>query len=106
MYCAASMLPCGRYYYDPEGGYVGNPWVKFSYQYAYLYMAWIIHHLDVLEHYSFQYANTYLLRSSNLYSLSYGRTCKSAFIHMNTMKSARLASASVYKNLHEAWKRK
>jgi hypothetical protein len=106
MYCAASMLPCGRYYYDPEGGYVGNPWVKFSYQYAYLYMAWIIHHLDVLEHYSFQYANTYLLRSSNLYSLSYGRIRKSAFTHMNTVKSARLASASVYKNLHEAWKRK
>jgi ABC-type lipoprotein release transport system permease subunit len=25
MYCAASMLPCGRYYYEPEGGYVGNP---------------------------------------------------------------------------------
>jgi len=33
------MLPCGRYYYAPEGGYVGNPSVKFSYQYAYLYMA-------------------------------------------------------------------
>jgi hypothetical protein len=27
MYCTASMLPCGRYYYAPEGGYVGNPWV-------------------------------------------------------------------------------
>jgi hypothetical protein len=25
LYCTASMLPCGRYYYDPEGGYVGNP---------------------------------------------------------------------------------
>lgn len=25
LYCAASMLPCGRYYYEPEGGYVGNP---------------------------------------------------------------------------------
>lgn len=25
IYCASSMLPCGRYYYDPEGGYVGNP---------------------------------------------------------------------------------
>jgi hypothetical protein len=25
MYCMARMLPCGRYYYDPEGGYVGNP---------------------------------------------------------------------------------
>jgi len=25
MYCTASILPCGRYYYEPEGGYVGNP---------------------------------------------------------------------------------
>jgi hypothetical protein len=25
MYCTVSMLPCGRYYYAPEGGYVGNP---------------------------------------------------------------------------------
>ena len=25
LYCANSMLPCGRYYYEPEGGYVGNP---------------------------------------------------------------------------------
>jgi quinol-cytochrome oxidoreductase complex cytochrome b subunit len=33
IYCAVSILPCGRYYYEPEGGYVGNPWVKFSYQY-------------------------------------------------------------------------
>jgi hypothetical protein len=25
MFCASSILPCGRYYYEPEGGYVGNP---------------------------------------------------------------------------------
>jgi hypothetical protein len=25
VFCANSMLPCGRYYYEPEGGYVGNP---------------------------------------------------------------------------------
>jgi hypothetical protein len=25
LFCTASMLPCGRYYYEPEGGYVGNP---------------------------------------------------------------------------------
>jgi hypothetical protein len=25
LFTASSMLPCGRYYYDPEGGYVGNP---------------------------------------------------------------------------------
>ena len=37
LFCAASMLPCGRYYYEPEGGYVGNPWVKFSFQYILLY---------------------------------------------------------------------
>ena len=24
LYCVTSMLPCGRYYYEPEGGYVGN----------------------------------------------------------------------------------
>lgn len=25
LYASNSMLPCGRYYYEPEGGYVGNP---------------------------------------------------------------------------------
>jgi len=25
LYCINSMLPVGRYYYEPEGGYVGNP---------------------------------------------------------------------------------
>jgi len=25
VYCVSSVLPCGRYYYEPEGGYVGNP---------------------------------------------------------------------------------
>ena len=64
MYCTASMLPCGRYYYAPEGGYVGNPWVKFSYQYAYLYLAWVIHHLDLVEQYGFQYVNHILIKNS------------------------------------------
>jgi hypothetical protein len=58
LYCAASMLPCGRYYYEPEGGYVGNPWVKFSYQYGYVYLMWIIHHLDALDHYIFNFTQT------------------------------------------------
>jgi hypothetical protein len=59
MYCAASMLPCGRYYYEPEGGYVGNPWIKFSYQFAYMYLGWIIHHLDILDHHIFQFSQTF-----------------------------------------------
>jgi hypothetical protein len=60
MYCVSSMLPCGRYYYEPEGGYVGNPWVKFSYQYMYLYLGWFLHHLDLIEHYSFQFVQTFV----------------------------------------------
>ena len=100
MYCAASMLPCGRYYYDPEGGYVGNPWVKFSYQYAYLYMAWIIHHLDVLEHHAFQYAGTYKLRASSLYSRSYWRMYhQSRSQYSGSAKSAKLVSSTAYKDL-------
>ena len=51
LYAACSMLPCGRYYYEPEGGYVGNPWVKFSYQFGYLYLGWFIHHLDIIDNY-------------------------------------------------------
>jgi hypothetical protein len=68
MYCTQSMLPCGRYYYAPEVGYVGNPWVKFSFQYMYLYLAWIIHHLDLVEHYGVQYAQTFAKRTSFLYN--------------------------------------
>jgi hypothetical protein len=68
MYTMNSMLPCGRYYYDPEGGYVGNPWVKFSYQYAYLYMAWFVHHLDLIEYHSFQFSKSYIQRSFSLFS--------------------------------------
>ena len=70
MYCTASMLPCGRYYYAPEGGYVGNPWVKFSYQYAYLYMAWFIHHLDLIEHHGFQYTQYLIRRQDNTQKMS------------------------------------
>lgn len=50
MFTTASMLPCGRYYYEPEGGYVGNPWTKFSYQYIYLYLGWILHHLELIDY--------------------------------------------------------
>ena len=67
MYCTASMLPCGRYYYEPEGGYVGNPWVKFSYQFIYVYLAWIVHHLDLLDHYIYQFSSSYM-RKSKTYS--------------------------------------
>jgi hypothetical protein len=65
LYCSASMLPCGRYYYEPEGGYVGNPWVKFSVQFLYLYMGWIVHHLDLIDHYIFQFSQTFYRKLSS-----------------------------------------
>ena len=68
LYCTASMLPCGRYYYEPEGGYVGNPWVKFSYQFVYLYLGWFVHHLDLIDHYIFHFMETFKRRSGS-YSL-------------------------------------
>jgi hypothetical protein len=71
-FCMASMLPCGRYYYDPEGGYVGNPWVKFSYQYAYLYMAWFIHHLDSADHYGYQLSQGLTRRCSGFHQNNFG----------------------------------
>ena len=67
LFCSASMLPCGRYYYEPEGGYVGNPWVKFSYQYIYLYLAWFVHHLDLIDHFIFQFFQIFIRKSLRLY---------------------------------------
>lgn len=49
LYTTASILPCGRYYYDPEGGYIGNTFLKWSYQYIYWYLGWIIHHIDRID---------------------------------------------------------
>ena len=100
IYCAASMLPCGRYYYDPEGGDVGNPWVKFSYQYAYLYMAWFIHHLDAVEFYCFQYANTYKLRAGSLYNKAF----RSSAYSSTRLVSAPAMRTSAFRAIQSIWK--
>jgi hypothetical protein len=84
-YCVSSMLPCGRYYYEPEGGYVGNPWVKFSYQYMYLYLGWFIHHLDLLEHYGFQFIQ------------GFRRSCLNLFLSLKRF-NLRRGSFKVYKS--------
>jgi hypothetical protein len=54
LFTTASILPCGRYYYDPEGGYTGNVWLKFSFQYLYWYLGWIIYHLDFFDFFIFK----------------------------------------------------
>lgn len=74
LYCTASMLPAGRYYYEPEGGYVGNPWVKFSLQFVYLYLGWILHHLDLIDHYIFQFTQSFARRSTILNTRLFKKT--------------------------------
>jgi len=54
--CTTSMLPCGRYYYEPEAGYKGNPWVKISYQYVYFYLGWLLHHVDRIDQFVYRYS--------------------------------------------------
>lgn len=50
LFTTASMLPCGRYYYDSEGGYFGNFWVKWNYQYIYLYLGNLLISADIIEY--------------------------------------------------------
>nr|YP_010049532.1 cytochrome b [Strombidium cf. sulcatum]QPL15937.1 cytochrome b [Strombidium cf. sulcatum] len=68
IYTIGSMLPCGRYYYDPEGGYVGNPWVKFSIQYVYIYLCWLLHHLDFIDHYVYKFYKVLLNKTLDWYN--------------------------------------
>ena len=98
MFCAASMLPCGRYYYEPEGGYVGNPWVKFSFQYMYLYMAWFVHHLDLIDHYIFQFFQFFIKKTLKIYN-KYANLLKitiSKFINFNKITNSVLIKNKNY----------
>jgi len=90
LFCSASMLPCGRYYYEPEGGYVGNPWVKFSYQYIYLYMAWFVHHLDLIDHYIFQFFQTFIRKCLKLYkkNINIMKNTSSKFINFSNINKS------------------
>ena len=101
MYCTASMLPCGRYYYEPERGYVGNPWVKFSYQYCYIYLGWLLHHLDIIEHFGFRFAQNFNRNCVKLYnsaSKNYYNTTTPYIT--NSKQSAHLMFTSEYSNYY------
>ena len=97
LYCSASMLPCGRYYYEPEGGYVGNPWVKFSYQYIYLYLGWFIHHLDLIDNYPFRFIQTYTSYSNKLVNKSFFKT-KYKLSRYNQLDSLKKTTDIKFKN--------
>ncbi len=57
LFTTASILPCGRYYYDPESGYAGNVFIKFAYQYVYLYLGWLIYNVELVEYFLYKMYN-------------------------------------------------
>jgi hypothetical protein len=98
------MLPCGRYYYEPEGGYVGNSWIKFSLQYIYLYMFWFIHHLDLIDHYIFQFFQTLIRKCVKLYKKNIKLFKKASFKFNNFNPVSNLNLINTFKNANYNFK--
>ena len=87
--CTTSMLPCGRYYYEPEAGYKGNPWVKVSYQYVYFYLGWLLHHVDRIDQYVYKYSYWQVRKSESCVS-DYLRVRKNQTLVLSTSTAATL----------------
>jgi hypothetical protein len=97
IYTVASMLPCGRYYYEPEGGYVGNPWVKVSFQYLFLYLGWIVHNLDLVEHYAFNFIQTFTRQCTKLYDRANLKS-KASLINYSQIENQKLTTSIRFEN--------
>jgi hypothetical protein len=74
-------------------------------------MAWIIHHLDTLEYYPFQYSRTYLLRAAAPYSArrsnpsqrGWGLQGRYRTVNARRLVLVRAMSAKAYLTLSQAW---
>jgi len=42
-------LPCGRFYYENIEGFFGNSFLRISYEYIYVYLAFLAHTVDAFE---------------------------------------------------------
>jgi hypothetical protein len=42
-------LPCGRFYYESFEGFIGNGWLRVSYQYLYVYLGYLAHVVERLD---------------------------------------------------------
>lgn len=49
MVYAGATLPCGRFYYDNTEGFLGNSFLRLSFQYVYLYLGVFAHAVEALE---------------------------------------------------------
>ena len=101
LFTTASMLPCGRYYYDPEGGYVGNTWVKWSYQYIYWYLVFILHHLDRIDFFVYNKSKEVLSLFSNIVDIKFFRYT----LFLNLYKWGNILSNKIYKKEVNSFKK-
>jgi len=60
----ASVLPCGRFYYESVEGFFGNIFLKLSYQYIYVYMIFLMHISDKFEKFVYSLFSSYFYRST------------------------------------------
>jgi hypothetical protein len=51
-------LPCGRFYYESFEGFVGNGWLRVSYQYLYAYLGYLVHVAERLERLAYTLVRT------------------------------------------------
>lgn len=61
LFFVASILPCGRYYYEVEAGYAGNTVLKWAFQYIYFYLIWLIHNLEFIEKLVMYYLESFII---------------------------------------------
>jgi hypothetical protein len=59
IFYVASILPCGRFYYESVEGFFGNIFLKLSYQYIYIYLILIMHISDKIERSIFKFYTLY-----------------------------------------------
>lgn len=55
-------LPCGRFYYESFEGFIGNGWLRVSYQYLYVYLGYLAHVVERVD----RWAHTLLRAFFNL----------------------------------------
>lgn len=49
MLYVGATLPCGRFYYENVEGFLGNTFLRLSFQYIYLYLGLVAHGVEALE---------------------------------------------------------
>jgi hypothetical protein len=64
-------LPCGRFYYESFEGFTGNSWLRFSYQYLYIYLGYLAHVAEKFDRFAHSLLKVFLSLLRVKYNLSF-----------------------------------